>query len=83
MAESQKGILRGLWDTFFSKSWPMWVGGILLGVGNICLFLVLKPWGASGGIANWGKNVFNSLGIVQFASETAPLATVSAFPYSV
>jgi len=83
MAESQKGILRGLWDTFFSKSWPMWVGGILLAVGNICLFLVLKPWGASGGIANWGKNIFNSLGIVQFASETVPLPTVSAFPYSI
>ena len=59
----------------------MWVGGILLAVGNICLFIVLKPWGASGGIANWGQNIFNSLGIVSFGTEAAPLAPVSAFPY--
>ncbi len=82
-AGTEKGILRELYDIFFGKTWPVWVGGILLAVGNICLFVVLKPWGASGGINNWGQNIYNALGIVKFGSEAKPLAGVSAFPYSV
>jgi hypothetical protein len=81
MSESglkKKGILHELYDSFFSKTWPMWVGGILLGVGNICLFLVLKPWGASGGVKNWGDNIFNLIGM-DFASK----GPVGQFPYSV
>ena len=74
----RKGILRELFDIFFSKTWPMWVGGILLGVGNICLFIVLKPWGASGGIKNWGDNIFNSMGM-----EFTSMGLISKFPYSV
>jgi uncharacterized membrane protein YedE/YeeE len=78
-AETEKGIMKELYDIFFEKTWPMWVGGILLGVGNICLFIVLKPWGASGGILNWGQNIFNSIGMVEFDK----LKGVGEFPYSV
>ncbi|MBW2560519.1 MAG: YeeE/YedE family protein [Deltaproteobacteria bacterium] len=74
----RKGILSELYDTLYSKTWPMWVGGILLGVGNICLFLVLKPWGASGGIKNWGDNLLNVVGL-DFSSK----GPISLFPYSV
>jgi uncharacterized membrane protein YedE/YeeE len=79
----KKGILPELFDTFFSRSWPMWVGGILLGVGNICLFLVLKPWGASGGIYVWGANLFNSVLGTGFGYDGGPLPPVNLFPYSV
>ncbi len=74
----KKGLLRELYDTFFGRTWPMWVGGILLGVGNICLFIVLKPWGASGGVKNWGDNIFNALGM-EFANK----GPITQFPYSV
>jgi uncharacterized membrane protein YedE/YeeE len=80
---SKNGGMKQLLSMFFGKTWPMWVGGILLGVGNICLFIVLKPWGASGGILNWGQNIFNSLGIVAFGSAEALLPAVSAHPYAV
>ncbi|MEN8208790.1 MAG: YeeE/YedE thiosulfate transporter family protein [Candidatus Fermentibacteria bacterium] len=79
----KKGILRELFDIFFSKSWPMWVGGILLGVGNIALFIVLKPWGASGGIYVWGANLFNSVFGTGFGFKGGPLPPVELFPYSV
>jgi len=82
-SNAEKSILQELWDNMFAKSWPMWVGGILLAVGNICLFIVLKPWGASGGILNWGQNIFNSLGIISFGSEESPLPGTGAHPYSV
>lgn len=81
MAESglkKKGILAELFSTFFSKSWPMWVGGILLAVGNISLFIVLKPWGASGGIKNWGDSLYNSIGM-----DLSTMGPLLKFPYSV
>ncbi|MCK5785895.1 MAG: YeeE/YedE family protein [Candidatus Sabulitectum sp.] len=86
MAETglkKKGILAELYGIFFSKSWPMWVGGILLGVGNILLFLVLKPWGASGGIYVWGANLFNSVFGTGFGFKGGPLPPVGMFPYSI
>ena len=82
-SESEKGGIKRLLHLLFGKTWAMWVGGILLGVGNICLFIVLKPWGASGGILNWGQNIFNSLGIVRFGSAEASLPAANVHPYAV
>ena len=72
MDEQQKepGALKLLFDTFFSKHWPVWVGGIVLGILNILLFAVKSPWGASGGINNWGENLFRSIGIFGFEGTT-------------
>ena len=55
--------LRELYDMLFSKNWPVWVGGILLGMLNVCLFMVYKPWGGSGGFNNWGENLYKLFGI--------------------
>jgi len=49
----------------------MWVGGILLGVGNICLFLVKSPWLSTSGYINLGENFYNTLGLFDF-SKTKP-----------
>ncbi len=64
MSEIKKdtGVLSQLYQTFFSKHWPVWVGGIVLGILNILLFAIKSPWGASGGINNWGENVFGLIG---------------------
>lgn len=72
MAEQNKkpGILRELFNTFFAKHWPVWVGGITLGLLNILLFAVKSPWGASGGINNWGENVFKLLGVSAFENAS-------------
>ena len=72
MSESKKeiGAAGQLFNTFFSKHWPVWVGGIVLGILNILLFTIKSPWGASGGINNWGENVFKLIGI--FDLENAP-----------
>lgn len=58
-SNSEKGAAQEWYETFFGRTWPMWVGGILLGIGNICLFLVKSPWGASGGVLNWGQHLFH------------------------
>lgn len=72
MADQSKktGILQELFNVFFAKHWPVWVGGITLGLLNILLFAVKSPWGASGGINNWGENVFKLIGIKAFENAS-------------
>lgn len=76
----KKGSFRELFDTFFGKAWPMWVGAILLASGNILLFLVKHPWGGTGSYLNWGQHVYHFLGGL-FENVTAvtqhPLATMN------
>jgi uncharacterized protein len=64
------GVFGQLFGTFFSKHWPVWVGGITLGLLNILLFSIHSPWGASGGINNWGENIYRVMGISAWAEST-------------
>jgi len=66
----KKGILRELFDKLFGKTWPMWVGGILLAVLNILLFVIKYPWGGSGGYINIGQNLFQALGAKSLGTST-------------
>lgn len=59
----EKKAFRQLWSTFFGKSWPMWVGGIVLAALNTCLFLVKYPWGGSPTYINWGQNLYKLVGL--------------------
>ncbi len=68
--EEEKGIFDELYDTFFGKSWEMWIGAVLLSILSICLFLIASPWGSSGGLNNWGQNFYDILGLD--LSESAP-----------
>ena len=79
MSESNKetGVLGQLFKTFFAKHWPVWVGGIVLGTLNILLFAIKSPWGASGGINNWGENVYMLIGI--FGLENAQPLSASFY----
>lgn len=58
-----KNALSQLFQTFFGKHWPVWVGGIVLGFLNVILFAVKSPWGASGGINTWGENLYSAFGL--------------------
>jgi uncharacterized protein len=66
----KKGILRELFDKLFGKSWPMWLGGILLALLNILLFVIKYPWGASGGYVNIGQNFYQMLGVTSMGTKT-------------
>jgi uncharacterized membrane protein YedE/YeeE len=64
MTESKsKHPLVHLFNTFFGKHWPVWVGGIVLGMLNTILFAIKSPWGASGGVANVGDNIYSVFGL--------------------
>jgi len=68
MGNDEKGAWRQLWGTFFGKTWPMWAGGILLALLNVCLFLVKSPWGGSGTYINWGENIYSALKLFDLSS---------------
>lgn len=73
----EPGIFDDMWETMFSKSWPMWVGCILLSVCSIVLFLVKSPWGSSGGLGNWGQNLYDAMGMA--FPESAPSGVTTLF----
>lgn len=62
-SSNEKNPLVELFNTFFGKHWPVWVGGIVLGLLNILLFAIKSPWGASGGMTNVGDNLYSLLGV--------------------
>ena len=78
MSEKNKepGVLGNLFKTFFAKHWPVWVGGIVLGTLNILLFAIKSPWGASGGINNWGENIYKITGLFGLENATSTSASL-------
>ncbi len=70
MSDSKNGAWRQLWLTFFGKTWPMWVGGIILATLNIVLFMVKSPWGGTGTYLSWGQNIFKLFGILGLEGAT-------------
>jgi uncharacterized protein len=62
-----------LFRTFFGKHWPVWVGGIMVGLLNIVLFAIRSPWGASGGVTNVGENLYGMVGVLP-AEGITPIA---------
>ena len=80
--KDEKGIFRELYDTFFSQSWNMWVGSILLAILSVFLFLIASPWGSSGGIVNWGQNLFSGLGLPLDASAPDGITWIFEHKYA-
>lgn len=53
--------------TLFGRQWPVWVGGLLIGVVNVFLFIFYQPWTTLDGALNWGDWSLYRLGV--FASD--------------
>ena len=50
--------LRQGYDAMFKRQWPSWLGGILIAVVALMIFLWSVPWGIAGGYRNWGDWIF-------------------------
>ena len=59
----EPGIFDDLYDSLFGKPWEMWVGAIILSFMSIVLFLIMSPWGSSGGLQNLGMNMYDGIGL--------------------
>ena len=43
-SESINVAFRKGYERLFEKQWPIWMGGLLLGIGNVFLFAFDRPW---------------------------------------
>ena len=80
-AKKEKGIFGELYDNFFAHSWHMWIGSIVLAMLSIFLFMIASPWGSSGGLLNWGQNLFSGLGLS--LENSAPIAGILEYRYAI
>lgn len=58
--------------TLFGQEWPVWVGGLLIGVFNVFLFLFYQPWTTLDGVLNWGSWLWGTVGVLR-PDEISPL----------
>ncbi|MDP6465898.1 MAG: hypothetical protein QGH65_18590, partial [SAR324 cluster bacterium] len=63
--DSIKAAFRNGYERLFERQWPIWIGGLLLGMGNVLLFAFDRPWTVSNGVRNWGDWFFNQIGVIQ------------------
>ncbi|MBI4770587.1 MAG: YeeE/YedE family protein, partial [Chloroflexi bacterium] len=70
MTLSQK--LREDYRLLFGRQWPAWLGGLLIGVLNVFLFLFYQPWTTLDGVLNWGDWTLGGLGVIN-AQALSPL----------
>jgi len=58
-------ILSNGYQKIFYENWPMWLGGLLIGIMSVITFAWARPWGVAGGLRNWGDWFFSIVGVYQ------------------
>lgn len=70
-------ILRAGYSKIFYENWPMWVGGVLIGILSVFVFSWSRPWGVAGGLRNWGDNLFYLIGLYSQKPQSPLLSSSS------
>jgi hypothetical protein len=70
-------ILSSGYQKIFDKNWPMWLGGLLIGIMSVITFAWARPWGVAGGLRNWGDWFFSLVGVYQFKPVSPLISTNS------
>lgn len=71
------GILRRGYHAVFFENWPIWLGGVLIGIMSVITFAWARPWGVAGGLRNWGDWFFSAVGIYPFPTASPITSTNS------
>ena len=58
-----KEKLKSDYALVFGKTWPVWVGGVAIGVINVFMFMFYQPWSTLDGVLNWGDWSLHLAGI--------------------
>jgi len=79
--QSESSVLAGLlergYQKVFFENWPVWVGGLLIGIMSVITFAWARPWGVAGGLRNWGDWFFNLVGVYQIRPVSPLISTNS------
>ena len=58
-------LLKQGYQKVFFENWPIWLGGLLIGIMSVITFAWARPWGVAGGLRNWGDWFFSLIGVYQ------------------
>jgi len=79
--EKQSGVLSEIlsngYQKIFNENWPMWLGGLLIGIMSVITFAWARPWGVAGGLSNWGDWFFSLIGVYRFKPVSPLISTNS------
>jgi len=53
--------LSVFWNLFFVRGWPAAVGGAVLGVIGLMMYMTHMPWGVTGELARWSNGIMTLL----------------------
>jgi uncharacterized membrane protein YedE/YeeE len=69
---SLESRLSSIGRGIFVNDWPLALGGVILGIGNILLYQTAeRPWGLTGEVMRWTQNVLSAVHL-----SAPPIATV-------
>ena len=75
------GILARGYSRIFFENWPMWLGGVLIGIMSVVTFAWARPWGVAGGLRNWGDWFFSVVGLYNHKPLSPVLSTNSILTF--
>ena len=81
--ENLKEVFSSGYVTLFDRQWPMWVGGLLIGILNVFLFAYEKAWTVSDGVRNWGNWFFNTTDVYDMIIIEPHLYTTSILNFGI
>lgn len=76
-ADTIKEELKRGYHTAFDRKWPGWLGGMLIALLALMIFMWNVPWGIAGGYRNWGEWAFFLAGAGSARPEWPWLHTLS------
>lgn len=71
-------LLKDGYAKIFYRTWPAWLGGLLIGLTSIVTFAWARPWGVVGGLREWVDWLFYYLGIYSSHPYYNPLLSTSS-----
>lgn len=77
MAEAENSgvllnIVKEAYAKVFFRNWPVWLGGLLIGITSVITFAWARPWGVVGGLREWFDWLFYLFGIFSTRPNYAP-----------
>ncbi len=71
-------IFNDAYAKIFYKDWPVWLGGLLIGITSVITFAWARPWGVVGGLREWFDWLFYSIGLYSSHPYYSPYLSSSS-----
>lgn len=71
-------LIENAYARVFYQNWPLWLGGLLVGITSVITFAWARPWGVVGGLREWFDWLFYSFGIYSSHPLYSPLMSSSS-----